>query len=548
MRSIKQFPLTCTAMLVATVLTLSACGSSGGSSAGTTARADDVPATTLSDVRLRVSLPSRMENLEDELEVIVTAGGDSQVMQGSNGQYALTLSLPENRSYPIFLRVQRVSDTLIIASAQAEVVTDAAEISFALPPQLFNTDFDSDSDGFTNIAELERGSEPMSVSEDFDGDGLANDSDNDDDNDGVRDDIDAFPFNPNEFIDSDNDGLGDNQDRDDDNDNILDVDDKFPLDPNESLDLDLDGLGNSVDDDDDGDGTIDLEDPQPSNPNVTGNEDTDGDGHPDRDDAFIYDPTEHNDNDGDGIGDVADLDDDNNGIPDDQDNSVAGIPFTSRAPTIDGAFGWWEWQDAARSDSRGNFLNIDHLLHDEYDILDDQENLDYSSWRAMHDGEFLYILVQIGREQSAQRWSDSPDVWHDDSIEIFIDVGNDKASTFGDDDYQRLFRYQDDAVDAQLVGSNSAAGMIASYCSSRGMATDWGWYTYYEVKIDLASIDLGVGELFGIDVQYNDDDDSGARDAKWAWFAPTGDDVSWQNPGLMGTGILAPEVVNTRVD
>jgi len=547
MRPINKFPLSCTALLVATTLALSACGSSGGSN-GATARADDSPVIPLSDVRLRVSLPSRMQNLEDDLEVIVTAGGDSQVMQGSSGQYAMTLSLPENRTYPLFIRVQRVADTLIVASAQAEVVTDAAEITFALPPQLFNTDFDSDSDGFSNITELERGSEPMSVSEDFDGDGIANDSDNDDDNDGVRDDIDAFPFNANEYIDTDNDGLGDNQDRDDDNDNILDVDDKFPLDGSESLDLDLDGLGNSVDDDDDGDGTIDLEDPQPSNPNITGNEDTDGDGHPDRDDAFIYDPTEHNDNDGDGIGDVADTDDDNNGIPDDQDNSVAGIPFTSRAPVIDGAFGWWEWQDAARSDSRGNYLNIDHLLHDAYDILDDQDNLDYSSWRAMHDGEFLYILVQIGREQSAQRWSDSPDVWHDDSIEIFLDIGNDKAGTFGDDDYQRLFRYQDDADDAQIVGSNSAAGMIASYCSSRGMATDWGWYTYYEVKIDLSSIDLAIGEKFGIDVQYNDDDDSGVRDAKWAWFAPSGDDVSWQNPGLMGTGILAPEVVNTRID
>jgi hypothetical protein len=90
---------------------------------------------------------------------------------------------------------------------------------------LFSTDFDSDSDGFSNIAELERGSEPTSVSEDFDGDGIANDSDSDDDNDGIRDAIDAFPFNPNEFIDGygDGDGIGDVEDRDDDNDFILDV-------------------------------------------------------------------------------------------------------------------------------------------------------------------------------------------------------------------------------------------------------------------------------------------------------------------------------------
>jgi len=301
-------------------------------------------------------------------------------MQESDGEFSLAISLPMDRSYPLFLRVQRVSDELILASAQSEVQTDAQEISFAIPPQLFNTEFDADSDGFSNIAELERGSDPTSVSADFDGDGLADDTDSDDDNDGVRDAIDAFPLNPNEFVDSDGDGIGDVEDRDDDNDSILDVDDKFPLDANESLDLDLDGLGNSVDLDDDGDGTIDLEDPQPSNPNITGNEDTDGDGFPDRDDAFIYDPTEHNDNDGDGIGDVADPDDDNNGIPDDQDNSTASIPFTANAPVIDGAFGWWEWQAAARSDSRGNYLNIDHLIDDPYDILTDQDNQDYSYW------------------------------------------------------------------------------------------------------------------------------------------------------------------------
>ncbi len=543
-----SFAFSPTALLIASSLTLAACGGGGGSAADGVARSDDAPITPMSEIRLRVSLPPRMQSIDDDFEVIVTAGGDNQIMQESDGEFTLAISLPMDRNYPLFLRVQRISDELILASAQSEVQTDAPEISFAIPPQLFNTEFDSDSDGFTNIAELERGSDPISVSADFDGDGLADDTDSDDDNDGVRDDIDAFPLNPNEFVDSDGDGIGDVEDRDDDNDSILDVDDKFPLDANESLDLDLDGLGNSVDLDDDGDGTIDLEDPQPSNPNITGNEDTDGDGFPDRDDAFIYDPTEHNDNDGDGIGDVADPDDDNNGIPDDQDNSTASIPFTANAPVIDGAFGWWEWQAAARSDSRGNYLNIDHLIDDPYNILTDQDNRDYSYWRAMHDGEFLYVLVRIGREQAAHRWSDSAEIWHDDGVEIFLDIGNDKPLTYGADDFQRLFRYQDDAWDAQVDGFNSAPGMISSYCSSRGMATDWTWSATYEIKIDMASVGLVIGEKFGIDVQYNDDDDSGSRDAKWAWFSPSGSDHTWQNPSLMGTGILAPEVVVTRRD
>jgi len=539
------YPLSKPALLATAIATLSACG---GGSSGVTPRADDALTGLTSDVRLNVTLPGRIANLDDDIEVIVTAAGDSLPMPGDDGLYSLTVPLAQNRAFPIFVRVQRSSDELIIASAQSSVVTDSSVIAFAMPPQLFTTDFDSDSDGFTNIAELERGSEPLGVSEDFDGDGIANDSDSDDDNDGIIDAFDAFPFNPNENVDTDNDGIGDNQDTDDDNDNIQDVDDQFPLDANESLDIDLDGLGNSVDPDDDGDGTIDLEDPQPHNPNITGNEDSDGDGFRDLDDAFPYDASENNDVDGDGIGDNADNDDDGNGIPDDQDNSIAGIPFTDNPPTIDGAFGWSEWRDAARSDSRGNFLAINHLMDDPLDILTDQDPNNYSGWRAMHDGRYLYILVSINNEPSYQRWSDSLDVWHDDSLEIFLDVGNDKLSAYGASDYQRLFRYQDDVADNQTDGSNSAAGMISNYCSSRGMATDWATYMYYEVRIDMNSIGLRVGERFGIDVQYNDDDDSGVRDAKWGWFAPSGRDDSWLNPSLFGTAILAPEVVVTRFD
>jgi len=64
-------------------------------------------------------------------------------------------------------------------------------------------------------------------------------------------------------------------------------------------------------------------------------------------------------------------------------------------------------------------------------------------------------LVRIGREQPAHRWSDSADIWHDDGVEIFLDIGNDKSVTYGSDDFQRLFRYQDDELgrrhDRQLL-------------------------------------------------------------------------------------------------
>tara|TARA_Y100000296_G_C5176920_1_gene260631 strand:+ start:62 stop:349 length:288 start_codon:yes stop_codon:yes gene_type:complete len=56
----------------------------------------------------------------------------------------------------------------------------------------------------------------------------------DTDSDGVTDDIDHFPLDPTESVDTDNDGLGNNADTDDDNDGVLDRNDAYPLDATRS--------------------------------------------------------------------------------------------------------------------------------------------------------------------------------------------------------------------------------------------------------------------------------------------------------------------------
>lgn len=54
----------------------------------------------------------------------------------------------------------------------------------------------------------------------------------DTDGDGVVDDVDHFPDDPDETTDTDDNGVGDNADPDDDGDGVLDDDDADPLDPN----------------------------------------------------------------------------------------------------------------------------------------------------------------------------------------------------------------------------------------------------------------------------------------------------------------------------
>ena len=121
------------------------------------------------------------------------------------------------------------------------------------------------------------------------------------DGDGVIDELDAFPNDPNETLDTDDDAVGNNADTDDDEDGVLDDDDAFPLDKTESADGDEDGIGDNSDPDRDNDAVEnDL-------------------------DAFPLDKTEWADTDADGVGDNADPDANGNGIADAQEPKIVWV-------------------------------------------------------------------------------------------------------------------------------------------------------------------------------------------------------------------------------
>ncbi|UCE37617.1 MAG: FG-GAP repeat protein [Thermoplasmata archaeon] len=168
-----------------------------------------------------------------------------------------------------------------------------------------NLDPDADNDGWDDDIEVQCASDPkdnLSLPSNFDGDPFPDAIDSDDDNDGVYDTVDAFPLDPNEWMDTDSDGTGDNTDMDIDGDGAENTMDAFPMNPNEWVDTDSDDIGNNLDLDDDNDGwSDDLE-------VVCGSDPLD----------FSSRPI---DTDEDTIPDILDTDDDNDGIPDDYDAS-----------------------------------------------------------------------------------------------------------------------------------------------------------------------------------------------------------------------------------
>lgn len=594
------------ATAVSSGLLLSACGGTGADGEGLLA---NDPTTQNSDVAVRVDLPSRITALSDALIVQGTVSGlTSNLSASSSREYRGNYQLPFNIEHTIHLSVRRQRDNLLLGTAQQQILVSNNTVNVYFPENQIDVEIDSDGDGFSNIRELEDGSDPAGRNGDYDGDGIPDSVDSDDDNDGVADGNDAFPYNASEtvdtdldgignnndpdddndgvddnldrfprdnaeWVDTDNDGIGNNADTDDDNDGIsdandinpldpqsafdtdgdgigdaLDTDDdndgvedsidRFPLDDSESLDTDSDGIGNNADTDDDNDDTHDLADPQPLNANITGREDSDGDGVRDLEDAFPTDPYEFDDQDGDGIGNNADNDDNGNGIPDTQEDAIVVIPRVNQAPVLDGIFGWSEWRRAVRCDSKGNFIGINHLLIDT--VGDEVENQYYwgnSNWRAMHDGTYLYILVTVYNEPFYERFSDSADAWQDDSVEIYLDTGNEGAQTYDSNDYQKVYTF----AGSSATGSSSATSMRTSFATSISTDTSAQNRSTYEIRIELNSVGLTPGRKFGFDLQLNDDDDGGDRDSKWAWYAPSGNDDSWFNPSLFGQAILAPD-------
>ena len=142
---------------------------------------------------------------------------------------------------------------------------------------------------------------------DIDGDGIPDAEDPDRDGDGVNNENDAFPDDPNETSDLDGDGIGDNADTDRDGDGFSnDVETQVGTDPNDanSVPADIDGdlIPDAIDDDRDGDGV--------SNAN----------------DAFPDDPAESSDIDGDGVGDNADTDRDGDGFSNEDEIAAGSDP------------------------------------------------------------------------------------------------------------------------------------------------------------------------------------------------------------------------------
>jgi endo-1,4-beta-xylanase len=154
-------------------------------------------------------------------------------------------------------------------------------------------------------------------------------------------------------------------------------------------------------------------------------------------------------------------------------------------------------------------------------------------WKALYDSVNLYVMVDVTDDSLN---NDSASTWQDDGVEIYFDGGNTKLTTaLSGDDHQYSLGWTTE----EIQGTN-----IDGYTDGIEHAqvdTDTGWRI--EVKLPWLTIqgaEPQAGDLIGIDVYYNDDDDGGdSRENKLLGFsAPI---EGWNDASQWGTAILLEE-------
>ncbi|MBO9701927.1 MAG: T9SS type A sorting domain-containing protein [Sporocytophaga sp.] len=155
--------------------------------------------------------------------------------------------------------------------------------------------------------------------------------------------------------------------------------------------------------------------------------------------------------------------------------------------------------------------------------------------KFLWDNTYFYFFATV---TDNTKQNDSPNPFDDDAVEIYLDVNNDKATTYGANDVQYTFGWNDGTTVGVLPSGRSTSGITYS---SVNTATGY----VIEGRIPWSTVQASPAEdqLLGVEFMINDDDNGGTRDKKIAWSSTT--DNAWQDPSLFGVVKLADEVITS---
>jgi len=177
---------------------------------------------------------------------------------------------------------------------------------------------------------------------------------------------------------------------------------------------------------------------------------------------------------------------------------------------------------------------------------DDADDLQ-GQWRAAWDDTNLYLLIEV-TDDVVNDDNESGDAFgvSDDSPEVYLDLDN-SGNTASENGPANCF-YDDN--DVQLIFEDGITYL--GYCNEGGANSgdDVPGVTFAEVSTDdgyrvevsipwtsVASLTPVAGDVIGIDVHINDDDDGSGRDHKLTWN-DDGTEEAFREPDAFGSATL----------
>ncbi len=180
--------------------------------------------------------------------------------------------------------------------------------------------------------------------------------------------------------------------------------------------------------------------------------------------------------------------------------------------------------------------NIDTLIKG---TIRDHKDLG-GRWRASWDDENLLLWVSVVDDKQVK---DSQKSWADDSVELYFDTDHSRNNKYdGENDFSLNFRIGD-----KLPTLSGASKKIdVSQMKHQIHKYVWG----YQFSATLPWKSLGINpkhqQKIGFDIQINDDDTGGSRDAKIAWNAKS--DSAWKNPQVFGELVLLDTSIGETIN
>lgn len=199
---------------------------------------------------------------------------------------------------------------------------------------------------------------------------------------------------------------------------------------------------------------------------------------------------------------------------------------TAAAPVIDGDME--EMWKGVPPISAGRYMS--------YANLNDYADLAMKS-RIMWDENYLYYFVKVWDDVLIR---DGSGDYNDDGIELYIDGDFSHGTTYDNiNDIQITFNYQegDPAFSViHLVGNSIGTPMdFSGVVQASKVFTDdlgnKGVTLELALPMTMLQMDAVPNHVFGVEMDYNDDDDGADRDTKLKAYGKTDD--TWQNPSLM---------------